>query len=260
MAEADYSTVTEVTGYNVTSEQLQRLYTRYRFAGEFCENKDVLEVACGSGQGLGYLAKKAKRVVGGDIDQKLLRMAAEYYRGRDKVELKALDAQRLPFADKSFDVIILYEAIYYLKEPADFIREAYRVLRSGGVLIICTANKDSPGFNPSPYSHKYFSLPELFALLRDHGFIKIESLADCQVRPKGAKDKLVSLVKKTAVRLHLVPKTMKGKEFLKRVFFGKLSALPAEVYDGMTEYSAPVPVSWQSPNYEYKVVYALGYK
>lgn len=63
----DYTSVTEITGCNVTSEQLQRMYARYRFASELCDDKEVLEVACGSGQGLGYLAKKAKRVVGGDI-------------------------------------------------------------------------------------------------------------------------------------------------------------------------------------------------
>jgi len=48
----DYSTVSEITGYSVAHEQIQRMYARYRFASEFCDGKDVIEVACGSGQGL----------------------------------------------------------------------------------------------------------------------------------------------------------------------------------------------------------------
>ena len=59
----------------MTSEQLQIIYARYRFASELCDDKEVLEVACGSGQGPGCLAKKAKRVVGGDIDENNLSFA-----------------------------------------------------------------------------------------------------------------------------------------------------------------------------------------
>jgi ubiquinone/menaquinone biosynthesis C-methylase UbiE len=75
-----------------------------------------------------------------------------------------IDAHNLPFDDKSFDVVILYEAIYYLEHPERFIEEARRVLRENGTLLICTANKDWSGFNPSPYTYKYFSAPELFLL------------------------------------------------------------------------------------------------
>lgn len=66
----EYGDVTETPDTKASSEQLTRLYTRYRFASEFCKDKDVLEVACGAGLGLGYLARFAKRVVGGDYDEK----------------------------------------------------------------------------------------------------------------------------------------------------------------------------------------------
>lgn len=42
----DYTSVTEITGCNVTSEQLQIIYARYRFASELCDDKEVLESAC----------------------------------------------------------------------------------------------------------------------------------------------------------------------------------------------------------------------
>ncbi|HEY3277554.1 MAG TPA: class I SAM-dependent methyltransferase, partial [Syntrophorhabdaceae bacterium] len=112
----DYTLVSEITGYNVAREQVQRMYTRYRFAGEFCKDKEVLEIACGSGQGLGYLAKVSKRVVGGDFDDKMVELAGLYYGTR--LEVRKMDAHQLPFDDRSLDVVILYEAIYYLHSPA----------------------------------------------------------------------------------------------------------------------------------------------
>jgi len=58
----DYTTVTEMPGLKASREQLAMLYTRYAFAAKFCDGKDVLEVGCGAGQGLGYLATKARKV------------------------------------------------------------------------------------------------------------------------------------------------------------------------------------------------------
>ena len=255
-----YVEVTETPGVKIPREQLYRLYSRYKFAADFCKDKDVLEVACGAGQGLGYLAKTAKRVVGGDIDENNLKFAREAYSGRPNIELRVLDAQQLPFEDNSFDVVILYEAIYYLNKPEDFIKESLRVLRKNGIIMICTVNKDWADFNPSPYSYKYFSAPELSGMLQGGGFSDIKVYGECPVDDGGAKDKIISFIKRAAVSLHLMPKTMKGKEFLKRIFFGKLMPMPAEVRDGMAEYIAPVPISAALPNKGYKVLFAVGRK
>jgi len=52
---------------------------------------------------------------------------------------------------------------------------------------------------------------------------------------------------------------MKGKEFLKRIFFGKLIPLPPEIKDGMAEYTPPVPLPHDKPNFEYKVIYVVAH-
>jgi len=52
----------------------------------------VLEVACGAGIGLGYLAKVAKKVVAGDIDEKILETAMNTYYGQADIEIYKLDA------------------------------------------------------------------------------------------------------------------------------------------------------------------------
>jgi hypothetical protein len=56
-----------------------------------------------------------------------------------------------------------------------------------------------------------------------------------------------------------MPKTMKGKEFLKRIFMGKLVPLPPEIQDGMAEYTPPIPINYNICNVEYKVLFAIGY-
>lgn len=250
----DYTTVTEVPGNRVTHEQLERMYHRYRFAADFSEGKDVLEVACGAGLGLGYLAKKAKRVVGGDYTENLVKVAKDYY--GERLPVLRLDAQFLPFRPKSFDVVILYEAIYYLAKPEDFFNEARRILREDGVLLIATVNKDWSEFNPSPFSTSYFSVPVLTELLQKNGF-KVEMYGAFSVLPKNAKEKIISSVRKLAVALHLIPKTMKGKEFLKKVFYGKLKSLKGEIGEGSCEYSSPSSLPLNLPNEEYKVIYAV---
>lgn len=253
----DFTTVTETPLYRASVEQLRRLYTRYRFASQYCAGKDVLEAACGAGLGLGYLACVAAGVVGGDIDGNNLDFARSTYRGRNNIRLISLDAHKLPFEDASFDVVILYEAIYYLSEPERFVLEARRVLKTGGVLLICSANKDCPGFNPSPYSRRYFSAPELYSLMADRGF-KAELFADCSANG-GAVGRIIGIIKMIAVRLGLMPKTMKGKEFLKRIFHGKLSPLPAEIRD-MAGYAPPVPVTHDVLDRVHKVLFAVGHR
>jgi len=84
----DYSSITESPNLKATREQLARLYQRYHFARQFAKDKEVLEVACGSGIGLGYLAKVAKSVVGGDVDKKNVNLARENYKLKDEREVR----------------------------------------------------------------------------------------------------------------------------------------------------------------------------
>src|SRR3989339_857362 len=149
MNDHDFSTVTEIPGNKASLEQLSMIHTRYRLAYDFCADKDVLEAACGPGRALGYLAQKARSVVGGDLSQNLVDLANRHYGGR--ISVVRMDVQAMPWADHSFDVVILYEALYYLPDVDRFIAEARRILRPEGVLLLCTPNCEWEGFNPSPF-------------------------------------------------------------------------------------------------------------
>jgi len=123
------------------------------------------------------------------------------------------------------------------------------------MLLICTVNKDWTDFNPSPYSKKYFSAPELYSLVNQK-FSQVQLFGAFPAFNKGIKNKFLSSVKRTAVNFNLIPKTMKAKEIFKRVFFGKLLTLPSEIEDGEIEYSPPVEISSDQPNYQYIVLFS----
>lgn len=251
----DYTAVTETPGDRITQEAFQMMYTRYAFAASLCSGKHVLEVACGAGQGLGYLAKAARRVVGGDYTEGLLRRARDHYGGR--IPLMRLDAHTLPFRARSFDVVILYEALYYLPRPQRFFEESRRILCDGGALLISTPNPEWPGFHQSPYSVRYFTAQELAELLNDRGF-SVELFAAFPAPRDSARDRVVLSIKRMAVLFHLIPKTMRGKEVLKRLFLGPLAEVPPEVTDGMVDRSPLVPIAENSVVRDYKVLYAIG--
>lgn len=251
----DYSEVTETSGNRVTREALSMLYTRYAFAAGFSEGCDVLEVACGGGPGLGYLAQRARRVVGGDCTERLIVQAARHYSGR--IPLVRLDAHALPFRSGSVGVVLLYEALYYLAEAARFIDEAWRVLDTPGYLVISTVNREWLDFNPSPFSTRYCSGSELFALLSDRGF-KTEIFGAFHVGHGSPRVRVISAIRRTAVLLQLIPRTMRGKVLLKRLFLGRLTPFPDEVAEAMAPYCAPTPLRPNGPIRDFKVLFAVG--
>ena len=230
------------------------LYTRYYMASQFCTGKDILEVACGAGQGLGYLGRRAKKVIGGDYTEHIMRIAKEQDISRSV--LLRFDAHTLPFKGSCFDLVILFEAIYYFIRPEQVLEECRRLLRKDGVLLICTANKDWHEFNSSPHSVRYFSAHELFGLLKEYYF-DAELFGAFPVTARTAKDRIIAALRRMAVALHLIPKTMEGKAILKRLFYGKLSRLPAHVEDGMAEAHPLVRIATDCPDSQYKVLYAV---
>jgi len=261
-----YHTITEVPGLRATAEQIGRIYHRYRFAADYCSGAAVFEAACGSGVGLAYLAERAKTVVGGDIDEQNLQAAQAVCRKwsdgdrlRRTFDLIRCDAHNLAFPERSFDVLILFEAIYYLREPGRFVTEAARVLKDGGVLLVCTVNKDWRDFHPSPYTYRYFGAPELKDLL-GLAFPSVDLYGAFPVSQGGLYASLISIIKRAAVRLDLIPASLKMRAYLKRLFIGPLEPLPERLRDDMGPYVPPVRIPGDRDNRDYKILYAVARK
>ncbi len=268
----DYVAVTEIAGDEVTKEQVDRLCNRYYWAGQYCAGKDVVEVACGTGQGLGYLSGIARSLEAGDYSEAILSIARRHYGKR--IQFRQFDAQEMPFEACSKDVVILFEAIYYLPDAEGFFRECTRILRPGGKVLIATANKDLYDFNASPHSYQYFGVMELGESLGKLGF-KPEFFGDTPVGDVSTRQKVLRPIKKLAVMLNLMPKTASGKKWLKRIVFGEMVKMPAEIGPPISEisgiekqkengealyrcrYVEPNRISATKPDKEHKVIYCV---
>ena len=251
MMKIDYASVTEVSGDEVSREQIQRLCNRYFWAEPYCIGKDVLEVACGSGQSLGLLQRVSRTFEAGDTSEELLAVARRHYGNRVKVQI--LDAHQMLFDDRSKDAILCFEAIYYLEDVAKFLAECRRILRPGGMLLIASANKDLYDFNPSPYSHSYYGVVEMRELLSRFGFTT-EFFGDTRLEALSVRQKILRPVKKIVVQLGLIPKSMAGKKILKKLVFGNLVPMPAEITEETCPRIAPDPIGADIPNTTHKVI------
>lgn len=111
---------------------------RYRFAMPHVEGKRVLDIACGTGYGVGLLGRAVGFVVGVDIDAKAARQALSECDDNGAVLLG--DGLQLPFDDGTFDVITTFETLEHLHDRAGFLDELQRVLVTGGIMLLSTPN------------------------------------------------------------------------------------------------------------------------
>lgn len=247
----DYRDVTEIANDQVTAEQVERLRRRYLWARPYCAGRDVHELACGTAQGSGVLAEVAATFTASDQSEPMLEQARCHYGIR--FPLRKLDAQALPLPDRSLDVLVLFEALYYLPEADAFFARAWRVLRPGGVLLLATANKDLYDFNPSPHSHEYLGVRELTERLGHVGF-RVQCFGDTPVAEISGLQKVLRPVKNVASRLGLIPKSMAAKKLLKRIVFGKLVPMPAELSVAGDPPATPAPLAASQADRGHKVI------
>lgn len=112
----------------------------HRHIGQFVSSlaaHRVLEVGVGTGLSLRYYPKGTS-LVGVDICPRMLEKARrrQVLGLAANVELRLVDAEHLPFADESFDAVILPFVISVTPDPERLLVEVFRVLKPGGAVLI----------------------------------------------------------------------------------------------------------------------------
>jgi ubiquinone/menaquinone biosynthesis C-methylase UbiE len=102
------------------------------------EKGELLDIGCGTGLFVEKYIRHGGKAAGLDISRKMVEQARRRCPG---CEFTVGNGENLPFCDHSFDSVSSLLVFSYVKQPESMLREAYRVLRPGGAVAICTLGK-----------------------------------------------------------------------------------------------------------------------
>lgn len=98
----------------------------------------LLDLGTGTGRILQLLARQAKRGEGIDFSREMLAIARDNLQrsGLADFQVRHGEVQSLPIADDSVDLVTIHQVLHYLDDPAIALREAVRVIRPGGRIML----------------------------------------------------------------------------------------------------------------------------
>ena len=112
----------------------ERLYELLR---PVVRQKTVLELATGTGLIAKHIVCSAEHIEATDASQKMIEQAKQGVKSA-KLYFSVQDMFHLPYADQSFDVVIVVNALHIVPEPEKALSEIRRVLKDDGVLVAPT--------------------------------------------------------------------------------------------------------------------------
>lgn len=205
--------ITEQAGYS--KEQLQLLPEKASAASAGCGNPTalaglkrgevVLDLGCGGGIDVFLAAKKVGpkgRAIGVDMTPEMIDLARENAAKADagNVEFRLGEIEHLPVADETVDVIISNCVINLSPEKEQVFKEAYRVLKKGGRLLVSDMMvkgiPDELRRNISGWASCIsgaVELEEYTKMIRDAGFTKIKVINNTEYPLETIKGWVASL-------------------------------------------------------------------
>jgi SAM-dependent methyltransferase len=107
-----------------------------RFALDDLRGRDVLDLGCGYGGRTVYYARQGhvREVQGIEVTEEVVRRCSRFAQelGAPQARFKVGRAEALPYGDASFDLVLSYDVLEHVEDPARSLLEIARVLRPGG--------------------------------------------------------------------------------------------------------------------------------
>ena len=109
----------------------------YDFAAPFCQGATVLDAGSGAGYGSAFLADKgAKHVLGIDVSEKAIEFSRQHF-NRPNLSFQTMSLEQMEsLPSQHFDLIYSSNTLEHVPNVASFMREAWRVLKPTGVLLL----------------------------------------------------------------------------------------------------------------------------
>ncbi len=121
---------------------------RVRTVFEWIDPQDddlIFDMGCGRGYYLNMFRYVSRcKLVGGELDEEIIGKARRNVGHLPDITLTQLNIYRLPFADNSFDAVVLSEVLEHIDDDQRGLRELFRVLKPGGVLVITVPHANYP--------------------------------------------------------------------------------------------------------------------
>ena len=142
-------------------------------------HKQVLELATGTGLIAKHIVRSADHIEATDASQEMIEQAKQGVKST-KLYFSVQDMFHLPYADQSFDVVIVVNALHIVPEPEKALSEIRRVLKDDGVLVAPTFTHADNAFFGKVKAffmrlagfplHSKWTSHEYLAFLRENGW------------------------------------------------------------------------------------------
>jgi len=140
---------------------MQRHLAAYRFAIERARGRTVLDAGCGEGYGAAMLAGVARRVLALDQAEAVTIAAARHRLAN--LEFRAFDLTELVRLGETCELVLSFQVIEHLQDPATFLAALAACTAPGGTLVVTTPNR-LMSVSENPYHLREWTAPELRAL------------------------------------------------------------------------------------------------
>jgi len=134
--------------YMIRNEADMAFKRRVRTIFEWVDPQDdhvILDIPCGRGFYLNMFRYVSDcTLIGADLDWEVLGKAQQSVGHLPDVTLHHASIYDLPYPDNTFDAVILSEVLEHLDDDVLGLREAYRVLKPGGIAVITVPNANYP--------------------------------------------------------------------------------------------------------------------